>query len=684
MWSRSNQKRIPALLLSALLLLSGCDAAPEQTQPAQTVQPAAQQEEMLPVMDPNDPSAPAGEKTETVYVKAKPDGTVEEVTVEVLLRGLGDAPLVRDVTTLEDIRNTEGDEDFLRLTDGGLLWENHGEDIHYKGTSKGKLPVTLRITCWLDGQEIAPEQLAGKSGAVRIRFDYENNTRQSVWANGESVTVCAPYAALTVAVLSDHFTNVEAENGRVMDLDGEQAVLGLALPGLSESLNLAGFEPTEEVELPDYVEFTADVTDFQLDFTATVLTPGLLEDLEDADLDKLDELREDMDKLRDAGDELADGVGELADGADTFGGYLRKYTGGMGQLADGAAALASGLNQLDQGVTGLQKRLEEIKKTLEQLTPEQWQALLDRLGQEKLTLEDGTEVELSRIPQAAASLAEDETALLATLAQMQGTIDQWQTYADEATAYAARVEEILAAVPPELTAQANQTAQTQVDTALEGLGLSEEDRAAVLSAIDLSETTGAAEEALQALSALSAPAAPEGFPQAETIQTLTERITGNLAFLQLAAQAIQQQSVEQEQAQELVKALADLAGIDVSGWEGMNPAGVQQLTDGIHQLAQGAKALRDGARAMEQAGGALNEGYGKLLEGMDALKEGVDTFNREGIQELTDLTGPDYRSLVARVRAVKELDSGEHSFTGRGEAEKAGVRYIIETEAVGK
>ena len=335
-------------------------------------------------------------------------------------------------------------------------------------------------------------------------------------------------------------------------------------------------------------------------------------------------------------------------------------------------------------MTGLQNRLEEIKKTLEQLTPEQWQDILDRLGQEKLTLEDGTEVELSQIPQAAASLAEDEAALLATLAQMQETIDQWQAYADNATAYAARVEEILAAVPPELTAQANQTAQTQVDTALEGLGLGEEDRAAVLSAIDLSEATGAAEDALQALSALSAPAAPEGFPQAETIQTLTERIAGNLVFLQLAAQALQQQGVEQEQVQALVKALADLAGIDVSGLEGVNPAGVQQLTDGIHQLAQGAMALRDGARAMKQAGGALNEGYGKLLEGMDALKEGVDTFNREGIQELTDLTGPDYRSLVARVRAVKELDSGEHSFTGRGEAEKVSVRYIIETEAVGK
>lgn len=679
MWNRREKKRIPALALSVLLLLSGCAGTP---QPEQTsVQPPAEQREEVPVMDPNAPSAPAEEKTETVYVKAKPDGTVEDITVEVLLRGLGDAPLVRDVTTLEDIRNTEGDEDYLHLTDGGLLWENCGADIHYKGAAEGPLPVSLHITAWLDGQEIPPEQLAGKSGAVRIRFDYENHTRQETEVNGNTVCVCTPYAALTVAVLpGDRFANVEVKNGRVMDLDGEQAVIGLALPGLSESLSLSDFEPTEEVELPDFVEVSADVTDFQLDFTATVLTPGLLEDLEWSDLDKLEELRDDMTDLQDATDELSDGVGELADGADTFGGYLREYTDGVGKLSAGAGALTTGLGTLNDSVVQLQAKLEEIKKALEQLTPEKWKLLLDRLGQEKLVLPDGTEVELSRLQQAAESLMEEEAALLAILDQMQTTLEEWEDYAGDASAYARRVEAILQTVPDDLTARANQTAQAQMDAALEGLGLSDEERESVLACVDLSEVTGPAEDALQALSDLSAPVAPDGFPQAETIHALTEQIAGNLSFLLAAAQALQQQTADREEIAALVQALAELAGIDLSG---LDPSGAQQLTEGIRQLSEGANALRDGVKALDKAGGALQEGYGKLLDGMDALREGVEKYNREGISELTDLTGEAYETLVRQLRAMKQRDEGGHSFTGLGDAARGSVRYIIETEGIG-
>ena len=46
-----------------------------------------------------------------------------------------------------------------------------GEDISYEGTSNQQLPVTTKVTYYLDGKEIKPEDLAGKSGKVKIRFD---------------------------------------------------------------------------------------------------------------------------------------------------------------------------------------------------------------------------------------------------------------------------------------------------------------------------------------------------------------------------------------------------------------------------------------------------------------------------------------------------------------------------------
>lgn len=99
-----------------------------------------------------------------------------------------------------------------------------------------------------------------------------------------------------------------------MDQDGQSIVLCLAFPGLSDSLGLKNYEPTEDIDLPDYVEITADAKNFSLDFTATILSSGLLSDLEDDDLKDADDLTESMEKLTDASSKLVDGTDELASG----------------------------------------------------------------------------------------------------------------------------------------------------------------------------------------------------------------------------------------------------------------------------------------------------------------------------------------------------------------------------------
>lgn len=111
------------------------------------------------------------DKTETVYVDANADGSVKKITVKDWLRRNGDGEII-DFSNLKDIKNTEGDEEYTQNADGTITWENKGEDISYEGTSNQQLPVTTKVTYYLDGKEIKPEDLAGKSGKVKIRFDY--------------------------------------------------------------------------------------------------------------------------------------------------------------------------------------------------------------------------------------------------------------------------------------------------------------------------------------------------------------------------------------------------------------------------------------------------------------------------------------------------------------------------------
>ena len=343
-------KKLILIVLSAALLLSACGQA---TEAAPAEEPVTANTVTTAETASSPKTTPDGvDKAETVYAKANADGTVTETTVEVTLKAQ-DGQTIPDAAALRDITNKEGDEDYTCGADNALTWQNHGTSITYEGRTDAALPVTTRVTYYLDGQEIAPGSLAGRSGRVRIRFDYTNHTCETVTVDGQDYTVCVPFTAVTALILDGtKFTNIEAENGKVLDLDGQTAVLGMAMPGLADSLCLSGFEPMKDVEIPAFFEISADVTDFALDFTATILTPSALDDLDLSDIEDLTDLSDALDKLTDATDEVADGAGALADGIQTYYDGFHQYADGVKNLNEGAQTLADSLTQLyDNGQT---------------------------------------------------------------------------------------------------------------------------------------------------------------------------------------------------------------------------------------------------------------------------------------------------------------------------------------------
>ena len=222
--------------MSAALLLSACGQAANTAETAATADaPAAVTETAAQTTAPK--TTPGGvDKSETVYAKANADGTVTETTVEAVLKAR-DGATIPDVAALRDIINKEGDEEYTTGADNALTWQNSGSAITYEGKSDAALPVTTRVTYYLNGVETAPDDLAGQSGRVRIRFDYTNHTRETVTVDGQEYTVSVPFTAITAVILDgDKFSNIEADNGKVMELDGQTAVLGTAMPGLADGV----------------------------------------------------------------------------------------------------------------------------------------------------------------------------------------------------------------------------------------------------------------------------------------------------------------------------------------------------------------------------------------------------------------------------------------------------------------
>ena len=374
------------------------------------------------------PFVTPGEKDESVYVKADAAGRPTEKTVEVVLKKIEGSDPIEDRSNLREIKNTEGNEEYTEAGEGRYLWQNNGEDIHYKGKSDQALPVNVRITYYLEGQEVSAEKIAGKTGKVKIRFDYENNTD-------------VPFMVLSAAMLpADVFSDVEVTNGRLMDLGDQKAVIGFAFPGLMDTLKLVDYEPTEEIELPEYVEIEARAEDFALDFTASVVSTGLFEDLEDKDLEDLDKLPDDMDELTDASTEIRDAAQELADGGSEFGDYLSQYFDGLSQLSEGTDSLDQGLTLLSQNISKISEGSKGLQSGLDQI--DQSLAKVDLSA-----LSSPESKKASEAAQAALqSIGENSTALKEKLTAVGTNLETVQTFVKDVNAYIGQVQDLQKAI----------------------------------------------------------------------------------------------------------------------------------------------------------------------------------------------------------------------------------------------
>ena len=303
-------------------------------------------------------------KEETVYVNAKASGKTDKVTVSNWLKNSGSVSGdLEDESTLSDIKNVKGDEKYT--SDGDkLTWATDGEDIYYQGTTDKKLPVSVKLNYYLDGKQMKPSELKGKSGHLKITVDYKNNEKQNVSLDGKDTEVYTPFVMMTGMILpNETFSNVTIDNGKIISDGNKNIVIGFGMPGLKDSLNLSS-EESDKVTIPESLSIEADVTDFTMSSTYTVALSDLLDDMNMDDIADVDDLQTALDDLEDAAlqlvsgsDTLADGAGTLADGVntytegvDTLNAGIQKYLGSNGELSGSVTEYVNGVNKVVKGV----------------------------------------------------------------------------------------------------------------------------------------------------------------------------------------------------------------------------------------------------------------------------------------------------------------------------------------------
>lgn len=253
-------KRIIALLLAAMMLLcTACSGKGDDT----TTTNDGQDEYIQPSYD---TAAGSVTKTETVYVNLKANGDVSKVSVSDWLHTDKSEVYVDDMSDLENITNVKSK--VTPVTDGEKLrWNMPDTDLYYSGTTDRELPISVQLKYYLDGKEIKPEDLAGKSGEVKIDIKMINNASKDGFVNGKKHKVYLPMLVVGGMILPEGtFSGVTVKNGQSIGDGSKEIVVFTGMPGFSESL---GFSEKDLGDLGGLVigseaSVTATVENFSL------------------------------------------------------------------------------------------------------------------------------------------------------------------------------------------------------------------------------------------------------------------------------------------------------------------------------------------------------------------------------------------------------------------------------------
>ncbi len=617
-------------------------------------------------------------KDENVYSKMDSNGKNYKTIVSTHIKNTENADLINDLSDLLNVKNTSGDETYTQ--DGNkFVWNANKNDIYYQGESSKELPIECNVKYELDGKELSANEIAGKSGKVKITLQYTNKEERTVDINGKKVKMYVPFVVVAGTIIeNENARNIEVSSGKVVDDGSKTVVVGMAMPGLQESLGLSD----DEVEIPSNVEITMDATNFETSSIMSYVTPKVLEEDDLKVFDNLDEiygqvntLQSSMNQIQDGANTLKDGTTELATGANTLkDGVTTAYNGAQTISSEVAKSTQSLKNDKSEALDS--KTLESIKQqaaasskltdeqkaqikaqaqTSSALTEEQ-KAQIKTQAAAKAKLTEGQKAEITALAKQGAVLTEKQKAQITEQAKASSTLTETQKAAIITNAQANYPTTLTDAEKALLIATAQSTAtQTAVNTALATAKTTAE-QTAVGTALNVAQqvaTQTAETTALETAQQIATQTAvTTALTTAQSTATTTAMQTSTTVAKQVGNQA------KKTFTNQVVSQMNTLGN------------GLNQLTSGLSELNNGAATLADGTN--------------QVNDGATTLAEGIKTFNEEGIKKVCNYINGNVKDLTTRVQKLTDLSKDYNNFTMLDGENDGEVKFIMIADAVKK
>ncbi len=635
-------------------------------------------------------------KEESVYLISDATGAVRETIVSEHLINSGKSETIEDASPLADIKTTKGEETFEQNGEK-LIWKANGNDVFYQGTSKEEAPVTQKVTYYLDGEEIAPEELAGKSGRVTIHFDYTNHSSFTETVNGTEQEVKVPFAAVTAMVLPDKFTNVEVTNGKLENNGDNSIVIGYALPGIKESLGVEDSDFVENLNLPEDFEVSADVTDFELDTAMTVVAnAGSMISMESGDHSSLDEM---MNDLVEASSQLKDGSRDLADGMDTLQKSLADYSSGMGELYAKSGDLGKGVNTLNKSAASLNQGIQTLDQALHKEMSREEKKAAQKAAAAAVDKEfqNGKTKEVADQIYRSLRYAKNEDGTVTDGALYRSLYDGAYAANAAETVYKEVVRQVLLAAagqPADSTLTTDQAAAAIQSAYAKGAQANDPTATAMyavtegMTAEQLAELLYAKSGAKDTLFYKTQSSIQEQLTAGRNNEQINAAVEASLQELSTqlagACQSAASQAAGTAAVSGAESAKAQIAGqieaVQANGYSLVS--GAAALSKGTGTLASQVPALTKGITALNEATTQMVAGVKDLDDGSHDLADGMVEFDEQGIAKIVNCYDGDVKPLTDRLQAM--LDAGEdyQTFTALADGVNGSVKFIYKLDSI--
>lgn len=567
-------------------------------------------------------------KSETVYAVMNGDGSIKSTTVSEHLYSASGLANVTDKTTLTDIQNTESDAEFTQNGEE-LVWNTNDTDVYYKGNTDKALPIDVKVTYALDGQEAALEDIIGKSGHLTVTVNLKNNETGTVNVNGKDRTIVTPLITAVGVILGGDASNVTAEHGMIESAAKSSVAAFVTLPGVKDSLS--GLLPDEVNSIEDYLQDTvtveADVEDFTCPqvMVACATSTAALGTSNVFDLSSINDLTDGINQLNDAMSQLMDGASQLVDGTSQLAGGVLALLDGANTLNNGAAALDDGLGQLTNGLDTLSANNAALNAGAQQVAD-------GVLASANKTLKEG------------------------------GLIDEDMTWSN----YEAVIDNILTMNDKTLAAGRRKIVRTiwEQEPSFKDSQL---DLALYLSATKTNHDLEAALKLMQNFDASMLTGALEMVTNADAKNTIHEELKYQIENSQDMAD-VRALKTSLSQIQFFVSSVNQYT------------AGVQTAADGAHSAKDGSAQLAAGTKTLYDGVNTLNTGAGQLNDGAGRLNDGLNQFNEEGISKLTGALNQDQlHGLKTVLDEMTDRLNDYTSFAGAPDDAESSVKFVYKT-----